>query len=86
MTKVDPVYPWLVGRMRIQGTVKYDVLILADGTIGQLTIKSGPKPLQEAATEALRQWVFKPTLVNGEPVEVSTQIEIEVRPAEAHAM
>jgi len=71
-----PVYPPLAKQARIQGTVKFTAIIGRDGTIQNLTLVSGHPLLVQAATEAVKQWRYKPTLLNGEPVEVVTQIDV----------
>jgi periplasmic protein TonB len=74
--KVLPVYPELAKSAHLQGTVRFTALIAKDGTVRNLQLISGPPMLIQAATEAVKQWVYRPTLLNGEPVEVITQIEI----------
>lgn len=74
--KVDPVYPAMAEQNRIQGVVRFTALIGKDGHVKNLQLISGHPLLVAAALEAVRQWVYKPTLLNGEPVEVLTQIEV----------
>jgi protein TonB len=76
VTKVTPAYPALAKQARVQGTVSYMATINRDGTIQNLELISGHPLLAEAATEAVKQWVYKPTLLNGNPVEVVTQIDV----------
>jgi len=71
-----PVYPPLAKQARIQGVVKLNAIISRDGTIMNLTVASGHPLLTPAAMEAVKQWVYQPTLLNGEPVEVVTQIDV----------
>ena len=71
-----PVYPPLAKQARIQGTVRFNAIIGKDGTIQQLQMVSGHPLLVPAAQEAVRQWIYRPTLLNGEPVEVQTQIDV----------
>jgi protein TonB len=71
-----PVYPPLARQARIQGTVRFNAIIGKDGKIENLTLVQGHPLLVPAATEAVKQWVYKPTLLNGEPVEVVTQIDV----------
>jgi protein TonB len=71
-----PVYPPLARSARIQGTVRFTAVIGTDGRIQNLTLVSGHPLLAPAAQEAVKQWVYKPTLLNGEPVEVVTQIDV----------
>jgi protein TonB len=56
--------------------VRFTALIAKDGTVQNLRLISGPPMLVQAATEAVKQWVYQPALLNGEPVEVTTQIEV----------
>ena len=69
-------YPALAKQARIQGTVRYNVLIGKDGTIQAMDLVSGHPLLVEAATPAVRQWKYQTTLLNGEPVEVVTVIDV----------
>jgi protein TonB len=71
-----PVYPPLAKQARIQGVVKLNAIISKDGTIQNLTVMSGHPLLVPSAMEAVKQWVYAPTLLNGEPVEVVTQIDV----------
>lgn len=71
-----PAYPPLAKQARIQGTVRFNAVIGRDGTIQNLTLVSGHPLLVPSATEAVRQWVYQPTLLNNEPVEVVTQIDV----------
>jgi protein TonB len=71
-----PIYPPLAKQARIQGTVRFTAIIGTDGTIRNLQLVSGHPLLVPAAQEAVKQWVYQPTLLNGEPVEVITQIDV----------
>jgi periplasmic protein TonB len=71
-----PVYPPLAKQARISGHVILNAVIGKDGTIKDLTFASGHPLLVPAAMEAVKQWVYQPTLLNGEPVEVVTQIDV----------
>ena len=72
-----PVYPPLAKQARISGVVKLSAIISKDGTIQHLEVISGHPLLVPAALEAVKQWVYQPTLLNGEPVEVQTQIDVD---------
>jgi protein TonB len=61
---------------RIQGTVKLQAVIAADGSIQNLRVMSGPPLLAGAALDAVKQWRYQPTLLNGAPVEVITEIDV----------
>src|SRR5436190_2282000 len=71
-----PVYPPLAKQARIQGVVKLSAVIGKDGTIQNLTVSTGHPLLVPAALEAVKAWVYQPTLLNGEAVEVVTQIDV----------
>lgn len=71
-----PLYPPLAKQARIQGKVMLNAVIGKDGSIQNLTVASGHPLLVQAALDAVRQWVYQPTLLNSEPVEVVTQIEV----------
>lgn len=74
--QVKPVYPQLARQTRISGAVRFTAVISRDGTIQNLQLISGHPLLIAAAQEAVKQWLYKPTLLNGEPVEVVTQIDV----------
>jgi protein TonB len=74
--KVIPVYPPLAKQARIQGTVRFQAIIGKDGTIQNLQLVSGHPLLVANAQQAVSQWVYRPTLLNGEPVEVVTTIDV----------
>jgi protein TonB len=74
--KVQPGYPPLAMQARIQGVVKLKAIIAKDGSVQNVTVVSAHPLLAQAAIDAVKQWVYQPTLVNGQPVEVSTQIDI----------
>lgn len=71
-----PSYPPLAKQARIQGTVRFNAVIGKDGSIQNLQLVSGHPLLVPSAQEAVRQWVYQPTLLNNEPVEVVTQIDV----------
>ncbi len=74
--RVAPVYPEDARMGRISGTVRLHVIIAKDGSIKQLEVMSGHPMLQQAALDAVKQWRYQPTLLNGEPVEVDTMIDV----------
>jgi periplasmic protein TonB len=71
-----PLYPALARAARLQGTVKIQAVISPNGTIQNLSVMSGPPLLIAAALDAVRRWRYQPTLLNGEPVEVATEIDV----------
>ena len=74
--RVQPPYPPLARQARIAGVVLLQATISKAGDIENLTLISGHPMLTQAAIEAVRQWKYKPYLLNGEPVEVETQIQV----------
>lgn len=76
ITKVMPKYPPDAKLARIQGKVRLNVVINKDGTVQDVQIADGDPALTETAVEAVRQWVYKPTLLNGQPVEVQTVVDV----------
>ena len=74
--QVRPVYPPLARQARIQGTVKLTAIIAKNGTIQKLEVLSGHPLLIPAALSAVKQWRYRPTLLNGQPVEVVTQVDV----------
>jgi len=76
VNKVTPAYPPLAKQARVQGTVSFAATIAKDGTVANLSLLSGPPLLVQAAMQAVQQWIYKPTLLNGNPVEVITTIDV----------
>ena len=77
--QVAPVYPETARRLEIQGSVVLKAVIDKAGRINSLQPISGPPELIPAAVGAVQQWRYKPYLVNGEPVEVQTEITVNFR-------
>lgn len=76
ITQTRPAYPPLARQARIQGTVVLHAIIDKEGKVAQMEIVSGHPLLVESALEAVKQWRYKPTQLNGEPVEVDTTIQV----------
>src|SRR6267378_3844262 len=76
LRKIQPAYPPLARQARIQGSVLLQAEISKDGSIQNLRLISGHPMLAPAAIEAVKQWKYKPYILNGEPVEVETQITV----------
>ncbi len=76
LTKVQPKYPQEAKEEGIQGTVLLNAVIGKDGSVKELTVASGPKELQASSLDAVRQWTYKPYLVNGDPTDVKTTISV----------
>ncbi len=73
---IEPAYPVLAARGHIRGTVKMVAVIGTDGKIKNLSAVSGHPLLVSAALEAVERWTYRPTYLNGVPVEVITEIEV----------
>jgi protein TonB len=76
LLKTTPVYPPIAKAARVQGTVVLQATISKTGSIENLHVVNGPTMLQQAAQDAVRQWRYKPYLLNGEPVEVETTVNV----------
>lgn len=74
--QVQPSYPEIARNMHLSGTVRLEAVIGTDGTIRDLEILSGNPILTRPAVEAVRQWRYRPTLLNGAPVEVETYVTV----------
>jgi protein TonB len=74
--RVQPSYPVLAREARIQGMVRLRAIVSKNGTIENLSVLSGHAMLVGPAIEAVRQWRYRPYLLNGEPVEVETEITV----------
>ena len=75
--KTAPVYPPIARSARVSGTVELHATISKGGAIKDLSVVSGPQMLREAAVDAVRTWRYKPYLLNNQPTEVETTIDIE---------
>lgn len=73
-SQVDPVYPMIAKRARVQGTVKLHAIISAQGGIESLQVVEGHPMLVAAAMDAVKQWRYKPYMLDGQPVEVETTV------------
>jgi len=76
INRTQPVYPPIAKAAHVGGTVVLHAIISKAGTIENLTAVSGPAMLQGAAIDAVRQWRYKPYLLNGDPTEVDTTITV----------
>ena len=74
--KLEPVYPPLALQARIQGTVRFEVLVAEDGTVANATLVSGHPLLVAAAQEAIRGYRYQSTLLNGRPIPILTTVDI----------
>ena len=76
ISKVDPVYPAIAKAAHVQGAVVLHATISKTGTVEELEVVSGPEMLRTSAMDAVRQWTYKPYLMNGQPTEVETTITV----------
>jgi len=76
LSQTRPVYPPLARQARIQGNVVLHAIIDKEGKVAQLEVVSGHPLLVQAALDAVKQWRYKPTQLNGDPVEVDTTITV----------
>lgn len=74
--EVKPIYPQIAKMAHVQGTVVLHAIIAEDGTIQQLTVISGHPLLRQAALDAVKQWRYQPTTLNGQPTKVDTTIDV----------
>jgi protein TonB len=76
VSQLQPVYPTLARQASIQGAVLLQAVIDKDGRVSELQVLSGSPLLARAALDAVKQWRYQPTLLNGQPVEVETTITV----------
>ncbi len=77
--KVQPIYPRNALEMRVEGTVELMATVSKTGDITHVKVLSGDSQLTKAAADAVKQWKYKPYLLNGEPVEIQTQVTINFK-------
>jgi TonB family protein len=73
---VNPKYPEEAKKAKIEGKVVLSAIIGKDGTVESLQVISGPKELQQSSLDAVRQWTYKPFLLNGNPTAVKTTVNV----------
>jgi protein TonB len=76
ISQPKPVYPPIAKAAHVSGAVVLHALISKEGTVTNLQVISGPEMLRASALDAVRNWRYKPYLLNGEPTEVETQITV----------
>jgi protein TonB len=74
--RVEPVYPTLPKQLGKGGRVELRATIATDGSIQSLQVVSGDPLFYQSALEAVRQWRYRPTVLNGEPVEIDTFVTV----------
>jgi TonB family protein len=84
LSRVEPTYPEDAERQRIEGVVKLHAIIARDGSIQDIDQMSGPPLLVAAAANAVRQWRYKPTSLDGHPVEATQSVTITFRLQPTH--
>jgi protein TonB len=77
ITQVQPSYPSAARMMHLSGEVILHATIGKDGSVRELQVLSGNPILVQAAVSAVREWRYRPTLLNGEPVDVETTITVK---------
>jgi len=76
ISKIQPEYPKKAKNKRVEGLVRIQAVIGPDGYVQEMKVISGDPLLVKAATDAVQRWVYEPTLLNGEPIEVVTEVDI----------
>ena len=76
IAQTKPDYPMIAKTAHVSGTIMLHAVIAKDGSIQELQYVSGPPLLMKAAMDAVKQWRYKPTMLNGDPVEVDTTISV----------
>lgn len=76
LRKIDPVYPPMAKTSRVSGTVVLACVITKSGSIADLHVVSGPAMLRQAALDAVKQWRYRPYMLNNQPVEVETNVSV----------
>jgi protein TonB len=76
---VQPVYPQLAKTAHVSGTVELSAVIGTDGRVRELRVIRGPALLRNAAIEAVRQWIYKPPVLNGKRVELVAPVDVIFR-------
>ncbi len=74
--RVEPIYPPLAKQTHREGRVELRAIIGTDGRIRSLQIVAGDPLFEQSAVEAVQQWRYKPTILNGQPVEIDTSIMV----------
>jgi len=83
MKKVAAVFPLNAKQAHVSGKVVLQATISKEGRIGELKVVSGPQLLQQASLDAVKQWIYRPYLLNHEPVQVETTINLIFNPGES---
>jgi protein TonB len=81
LKRVSPTYPLIAKQRRLSGILVVDALVDKSGKVTNLQIVSGPPVFRDAAFDAIKQWQFKPAMLNGQPIDQHTQIRLEFKPS-----
>ena len=76
ISRKDPVYPPMARQARVRGVVRVEASVGKDGKVTAVKVINGHPLLQQAAADAVKQWVYSPTLLNGQAVEFTTHVEV----------
>lgn len=76
ITRVEPIYPPLARQIHREGRVELRALISTEGAIESLEVISGDPFFIQSAISAVREWRYRPTILNGRPIEVDTRITV----------
>jgi protein TonB len=76
LRRVDAVYPPMARQARVGGVVRIQATIAKDGKVKKIEVLSGPPLLRQAAMDAVQKWVYSPSLLNGSPVEATTDVDV----------
>jgi protein TonB len=74
--RIQPSYPAMAQHLHISGTVRVQATIGKDGKVKSTSVLSGPPLLRQSAADAVRHWLYSPALLDGEPVETETQVDV----------
>jgi TonB family protein len=80
LRRVAPIYPPMAKQRRLSGVLVVQATVGKDGKLTNLELVSGPPLFRDAAFDAVRQWQFKPAMLNGQPIEQSTTIKLQFNP------
>jgi TonB family protein len=76
LTRVNPPYPFMARQLGISGVVLMIVTIAKDGSVSEVRVTAGAMQLRQAATEAVKQWRYKPAMLNGQAIESSAEVKV----------
>ena len=82
LEQVDPIYPAIAKEARVQGDVVLESVIDPQGNVNQMRLVSGSALLERAAMQAVEQWKYRPTLLNGQPVAIDMLVTVHFKLAD----